>query len=431
MSRPDSWSSSGAGWTDLRSLLLVAFSNELCYNNFDAAISIILPHVNALYKDIPPLALSEALHPSQETDILKRRKSLRAVGRELLALLHANDGRLAGKSSVVSYSKALNCLVPIAILPIEILVTIFQELAINHIKHLFNAALVCSPWRELINGTPHLWTTIVSDRAPAHFLQAAFVRSAGYPVNVAITSRQAAVGKVLQSNPQFAPQLHSAVLCLGDAKSGLGPLRQAFSFPKLQELRVTANKPRKPKSPSSELEPQTLFGMREGDRFPALRVLHLDTVCPIATDTDLICEGVQIGLTLERLVITSVILTFDAIDVLLKDCPNLIDLELVNCKTRANRGITKVSDMRQMKQLKLLSLIKCDAVILWHALLLIDASKLETFMLNVPGLTDKTVYPSRDMRLLRTDDMSMQLLGFVSILSPIVCSQGLTRSPFL
>lgn len=367
-----------------------------------------------LYKNISPIVLSRACHPPPNTTELKRGRALRDLGREVLSLLQCREKTGRQMSTAVSYSKAFNCLAAIAVLPTEILLTVFENLGAIHIKHLFNAALTCSSWRELINNTPHLWTTIVSDRTPAYLIHAAFIRSAGYPVNVAIASRQASVDQVLHRYPQFATQIYSAVLCLGDTKSGLGALRQNFIFPSLRELKVTANKPRKPKSPSELREPQTLFGTREGDRFPALRVLHLDTVCPIATDVDIICTGIDIGRTLEKLTITSVVLTFDAIDVIFKDSPNLIEFALVNCKTRSNKKITTITATRPMKNLKMLSLIKCDAAVFWHSLILVDAPKLETLMLNIPELTNRTAQPSRNMGILKCDDMSIQFLEFVS-----------------
>jgi hypothetical protein len=309
----------------------VAFADALYNRDLDAAQRILLSHASLRNGNMPVLVARACAVSTSGADLLARRVALREAAVALLCQENNVDRQsLTMQPALQPLVQALKSLNAISALPIEVLDEVFKSASLYGAMQIFQISHVCSGWRELVCSVPVLWSIIVSDRTPARLLDLFFQRARNNPVSLAIASSKSAAGELFLRKPTLAHRIDRIVLWRfptpwGTTPPNLGPLSKAPVLGKVHEL--IAILPAQINVPAGTL----LFGMREGERFPALRSLILDRLVPINTTCNLVSEGVHIGLTLEKLSMSNAKLTSLALFTALSDCLKLTSLILRGC----------------------------------------------------------------------------------------------------
>ena len=355
---------------------------------------------------------------SASTDVagaLVRRAALREAAATLICEENNVDWRLLTvQPAPQTLVPTLRSLSIISVLPVEILDEIFKFASLYGAMQIFWISHVCSGWRELVCSVPYLWSTIVGDRTDARLLDLFFQRAGNNPVSLAVASSQSSVGELLLRKPALAHRVDRIVIwrfptSWGTTPPDLGPLSKAPVFSKADELTMIL--PSQIRVPVGTL----LFGMREGGRFPSLRSLELDRLVPINTTSNLISEGAHLGVTLEKLSLSSAGLTSLALFTTLHHCPKLTSLTMRDChwsdKELKSEGVPYSVTL---PLLNALNLRHCDVDLCFFTLYMLKAPALQKLSLSPSAPSRLSYEPSPGFYGIAPHDLCRMLKRFVS-----------------
>ena len=317
------------------------------------------------------------------TSFLAQRRCLRGQARALIIKLCTGaigpEGLHVPRFSH-SVAQILNSFSIIATLPEDILIEIFLIISSYGAREILNVSHVYSPWRQLVYSVASLWTIIVCDQKSNSLLLEHFFRSSNNkPVTLEAFSDCRSIGHVLADNPAFNDQIIRIRLRrhpYPSVISCLEPLLNVSVFPNLVGLAAG------PSYSTPHHQNDSVFGMLEGGRFPALRRLALSHMIPISATSRMGHEGTHLGKTLEDVLLCRTTFRPESLHNFISECPKLKSIQFTDCALAEQENDATMSPPAvRLASLWRLRLNRCNRAFVFYVLHLLVAPELVSFTL--------------------------------------------------